>query len=252
MRDRSNIYLRGRNALKRINDEKGFNGWMEVGEALDEARDEAMEKLGLTGSNKPTRRLGLGYNKEFGAILIREKMDTQFLDSATRNQLFKIMANRPAIEAYRAKLDKDERGSLNHPSTILRHWKAHLTAELKAKGLPTEAAAKKLAKAKINAELAKAIEDGDAKDRKIAELENRVGEAEARVIRAESKFIDKEELEEDPLVWALTTAVAHVRFSVKDLPQSFDLDPVDLIELAKCITDVADELKRNRKAKRAG
>jgi hypothetical protein len=126
MRDselRANTYKLGRAAIKRLEKDKTRYDWLQVGDAFLEARAEAMEELGLTGTNLRNHRLGGGYYKAFGDILKREHLESSVIDATTRNQLFTIMDNRPAIEAALQLLDRHERARLNHPSTIMRFWK---------------------------------------------------------------------------------------------------------------------------------
>jgi hypothetical protein len=134
MRDnevRTNTYHRGREALRDIeaDTEKGLTylKWMAICEALDEARKEAKEEVGLADSNLPTHRLGGGYNKAFGAILKREKLNSDIINSTTRSHAFSVIEHRVGIEAYRkdlAKKDPARYASLNHPSSI---WRAFST-----------------------------------------------------------------------------------------------------------------------------
>jgi hypothetical protein len=127
MRDgelRARTYRQGRDALNRLKQGRDYLDWIALSEALVEARDEALEKIGMTGSNlPPTLRLGGGYSKAFSVVLKREGLDEKFIDRTTRDQLFEIIANLPAIEAHRAQLSPQERAKLNHPSAVLRHWK---------------------------------------------------------------------------------------------------------------------------------
>jgi hypothetical protein len=105
--------------------EKGLTylKWMAVCEALDEARKEAKEEVGLANSNLPTHRLGGGYNKAFGAILKREKLNSDIVNPTTRSHAFSVIEHRDEIEAYRkvlAKKDPAKRANLNHPSSVWR------------------------------------------------------------------------------------------------------------------------------------
>jgi hypothetical protein len=134
MRDnevRTNTYHRGREALRDIeaDTEKGLTylKWMAICEALDEARKEAKEEVGLADSNLPTHRLGGGYYKAFGAILKREKLNSDIINNTTRSHAFSVIEHRDEIEAWRkelAKKDPARRASLNHPSSVWRAFSA--------------------------------------------------------------------------------------------------------------------------------
>jgi hypothetical protein len=131
---RTNTYHRGREALRDIeaDTEKGLTylKWMAICEALDEARKEAKEEVGLADSNLPTHRLGGGYNKAFGKILSREKLNSNIINSTTRSHAFSVIEHRVDIERWRTGLDRARHASLNHPSSIWRAFSA--TAEFRA------------------------------------------------------------------------------------------------------------------------
>jgi hypothetical protein len=90
--------------------------WLAVGAALAVGREEAMFEA---GTNKPERAK---YNKVFGAWLARQGFDK--IDECDRSRLFKCIDNSAAIEKWRATLTTSERLKLNHPSSVLRRWKA--------------------------------------------------------------------------------------------------------------------------------
>jgi hypothetical protein len=87
---------------------------MEVLDGLAAGRTEAMRKA---DTNKP---MGRKYDKEFGDILKRERLDK--LNSGTRGQLFTILDHRIQIAHWYVQLSPDDRQRINHPSSILRHW----------------------------------------------------------------------------------------------------------------------------------
>jgi hypothetical protein len=124
IRERADTYRHGRNALSRLKRGRDYLDWIDVARAVWEARDEALEQIGMAGSNlPPSLRLGGGYSKAYSAILKREGLEDEFIDRTTRNQLFEIIANLPSIEAHRDLLSPAERAKLNHPSAVLRHFK---------------------------------------------------------------------------------------------------------------------------------
>jgi hypothetical protein len=110
------LYREGREALDRINIGRDFTDWFKVAPALDAARTEAMKTAGVNET------IGAIYNKAFGEILKRERLWTDKLDSATRNNLFTLYKHRSLIEEWRAKLTPGERSRWNHPSSVLRNW----------------------------------------------------------------------------------------------------------------------------------
>ena len=113
--DRDRVIRQGRQALKMLNSDQNFTWWLDVGDAILIGREEAMREA---GTNQPE---GGRYNRLFGEWLVREKLD---FDKGDRSRLLQVMDNRLAIEGWRMTLPLVERRNLNHPSTVLRKWKA--------------------------------------------------------------------------------------------------------------------------------
>ncbi|MCL2429912.1 MAG: hypothetical protein FWD12_11825 [Alphaproteobacteria bacterium] len=119
--DLERIVKAGQAAWKRLKSEKSWNDWMAVGEALMVGREEAMDDAGIPlKSNRPPQ--GRVYNTAFGEWLRKNKLDD--MDKGDRSRLFEVMENRGAVEEWRKTLSPAERVKLNHPSTVLRNWKA--------------------------------------------------------------------------------------------------------------------------------
>jgi hypothetical protein len=114
---RSNTYKRGRQCLRSLSSDKNWTYWLGVIDALAEARTEAFE---LSGTNEP---VGAAYNRAFSGILEREKLQSNVIDSATRNHCLQIAANRASVEAWRATLPTNLRQTLNHPGAVFKRWK---------------------------------------------------------------------------------------------------------------------------------
>jgi len=127
---RAGIYERGRKAISKLEwDAKKrltYDTWLSACEAVDAARKEALEEVGLTGSNLPHHRLGGGFNKVLSRILHREQLDSEIIDSKTRGEAFKIIEHRAAIEKWRRGLGPAKRASLNHPHSIWENFKKTL------------------------------------------------------------------------------------------------------------------------------
>lgn len=113
--EREKVLRLGRQSLDMLNKDQNFTWWLDVGEALIMLRAEAMAKA---CTNRPE---GGAYNRIFGAALHDEKLE---FDKGDRSRLFEVMDNRLAIEEWRGRLSPHERRKLNHPSTVLRKWKA--------------------------------------------------------------------------------------------------------------------------------
>jgi hypothetical protein len=116
LHNNAETYREGREALERLSTGRDWSDWQKVGAALAAGRTEAMR---IANTNRPK---GKTYNQAFGDVLKREQLDTDRLDSATRNQLLQIEQNLSAIEEWREKLDAAQRLRLNHPSAIWRNW----------------------------------------------------------------------------------------------------------------------------------
>jgi hypothetical protein len=141
-----------------LNTDQNFTWWLDVGDAILIGREEAMREA---GTNQPE---GGRYNRLFGEWLVREKLD---FDKGDRSRLLQVMDNRLAIEGWRMTLPLVERRNLNHPSTVLRKWKASTKiGELKEKRTQSNAAnflRRELDDAKAhNAELQAALDARDS------------------------------------------------------------------------------------------
>jgi hypothetical protein len=118
MEDRETHVRRGQEAWQR-HIQKGdatWNDWMAIGDALLIGRQDAMA---AAETNQP---IGSRYNSKFSNWLVRHHFDN--IDKGDRSHLLEVIDNRPAIEAWRATLTLTVRLRLNHPSSVLRKWKA--------------------------------------------------------------------------------------------------------------------------------
>jgi regulator of replication initiation timing len=112
--------------------------------------------------------IGSRYNSEFGSWLAHHHFDN--IDKGDRIRLIEVIDNLPAIEAWRATLTQTARLRLNHPSSILRKWKAAAT-EVK-EPQPT-----------LRNIVADLSEDNAKLKREVEELRARLDEAEATATR---------------------------------------------------------------------
>ena len=159
--DLDRVCRQGKEAWERLATDQSWTDWVAVGEALLIGRTQAMAEA---ETNTPT---GKGYNIAFGKWL--KKYELGGMDSGDRTRLFEVMDNRPAIETWRGTLDRTRRLKLNHPSTVLRKWKASTQPKKpKDPNKPT------LADANI-----KLQEELDASNREIAGLKAHADELEA-------------------------------------------------------------------------
>lgn len=114
--NRDRIARLGTEAWKRLKRTKDYHDWIKVGEALQVGREWAMTQA---RSNQP---VGKAYNMAFGEWLQTYKLHD--MDKGERSRLFNIMDVRADIEKWRATLTITERLKLNHPSVIMRKFKA--------------------------------------------------------------------------------------------------------------------------------
>jgi hypothetical protein len=106
----------GQDAWSRLKQSRTLADWIAVGRAHVIGRTEAMRNA---HTNAP---LGRAYNVEFGRWIKHFGFDT--LDKGDRSRLFDLMDNLPAIESWLAILTQTERLRLNHPTTIVKKWRA--------------------------------------------------------------------------------------------------------------------------------
>jgi hypothetical protein len=139
-----------------------WNDWMAIGAALLIGRQDAM------AAAETEQPIGSRYNFEFGSWLARHHFDN--IDKGDRSRLIEVIDNLPAIEAWRATLTQTARLRLNHPSSILRKWKAAAT-EVK-EPQPT-----------LRNIVADLSEDNAKLKREVEELRARLDEAEATATR---------------------------------------------------------------------
>jgi hypothetical protein len=116
LHDNAETYREGREALEQLSAGRDWSDWQKVGAALAAGRTEAMR---IANTNRPK---GRKYNRAFGEVLKREQLGTDRLDSATRNQLLRIVKNQSPIEKWRETLAPAQRLKLNHPSAVWRNW----------------------------------------------------------------------------------------------------------------------------------
>jgi hypothetical protein len=107
---------RGQHAWARVRDDHAWEGSLNVGAALVIGRTETMREANV---NEP---VGHNYNTAFGRWLRRYGFET--IDKGDRARLFEVMDKLVEIEAWRATLTESQRSLLNHPTTVLRKWRA--------------------------------------------------------------------------------------------------------------------------------
>ena len=127
-------------AWARLNNSHTWADWMLVATALAAGRAEAMH---MAGTNKPT---GSKFKRETNRWLKEKNLDA--IDKTTRSRAIECFEHLADIEKWRATLSLSERLALNHPTTILRHWKRKTI-------VPDPNAAKKVStREKLNATIA--------------------------------------------------------------------------------------------------
>jgi hypothetical protein len=107
---------RGQHGWARVRGNHTWEDWLHVGAALVIGRTEAMREAHV---NKP---IGHNYNSAFGTWLHRYGFET--IDKGDRARLLEVMDKLVEIEAWRATLTESQRLLLNHPTTVVRRWRA--------------------------------------------------------------------------------------------------------------------------------
>jgi hypothetical protein len=144
----------GQEAWERLRKHSTWEDWKKVGAAHVIGRTEAMRDGHV---NKPK---GRSYNAAFNAW--QKKFGFTDFDSGDRTRLFQVMDNLEPIEVHLKTLKLPERLRLNHPSTVLRHWKAAVKA---ARGEQSEKRVSPVQKLKD--ELVAVIEERDLYKREV-------------------------------------------------------------------------------------
>ena len=111
------IVRRGQEALDRKR--RSFDDWLLIAEALEVGRAEIMAAL---HTNRPT---GKRYEHAMGKWLLARGFHV--IDKCTRSHLLECLKHRAEIGKWRddlKKKDEFEHFRLNHPTTVLRKWKA--------------------------------------------------------------------------------------------------------------------------------
>jgi hypothetical protein len=112
------IVRRGQHAMERRR--RGFDDWLDIAEALQVGRVEAMR---AAQTNEPK---GKRYETVMGEWLLAQSFHA--IDKSTRNRLLECLQQRAAIEKWRATLTEGERFRFNHPDSVLPKWKAAAVA----------------------------------------------------------------------------------------------------------------------------
>jgi hypothetical protein len=197
---------------------------VEVCEGLGVARTEAYAVA------KTNEVKSYACRKAFGEILKREVLDE--LNKGTRDQCFKILEHLPAIKEWHAELDQVERLKINHPSTILRHWKKTSAG---ADALFKEEASKKKTKRVKQAALRKQVD----------QLKDRIKEVEQERDNANEK-LDQYKREATPQFTEPEVALRALinRDEIKVNLNGFT--SAQLLDLAVQIERLADQCEKRR------
>lgn len=108
------IVRRGQEALDRKR--RDFDDWLIIGEALAIGRADIMREV---HSNQP---IGRRYEKAMAEWL--RARGFHIIDKCTRAHVLECLQHRADIAAFRSRLTEPERFRLNHPTSVLRKWKA--------------------------------------------------------------------------------------------------------------------------------
>jgi hypothetical protein len=133
-----------------------WNGWLTIGHGLEVGRRQCMRDC---HTNQPA---GRAYNEAFGRWLRVNKLDD--MDKKTRGDLFAIMGDLIEIEAWRKTLAENKRLQLNHPTAVLRVFRARVKDQ-------AELARKATTAKSMHAALAALEEDRDKWKRRAETLE---------------------------------------------------------------------------------
>jgi hypothetical protein len=141
------LCARARAALLRIQSDRTFRDWVEIGEALVWCRSEAFRRSQSNAMTHHRARIAMGK--------VLEEKRLHGIHKCVRSHVLDMMEHLPAIEVWRRspEMDDRKRAKWNYPKTILTHWKAYKDKQAIARG---EAQAKKPSPARIGAPIRKA------------------------------------------------------------------------------------------------
>jgi hypothetical protein len=108
------VVRRGQEAMERKR--RSWDDWLDIAEALLVGRTEVMAAV---HTNTP---MGKRYANAMTEWLFARGF--LVIDPCTRNHLLECLKHRAEIEKWRATLTEGERFKFNHPTTVLRKWKA--------------------------------------------------------------------------------------------------------------------------------
>jgi hypothetical protein len=108
------VVRRGKEALDRKR--RSYDDWLLIADALQVGRAEVMAAV---HTNAPQ---GKRYENAMAEWLFARGF--HLIDKCTRNHLFECLKHRVEIAKWLAPLTEGERFNLNHPTTVLRKWKA--------------------------------------------------------------------------------------------------------------------------------
>lgn len=123
------IIRRGVAALKRLDSDKNWLDWLQVGEAIVECRNVAMREA---ETNQP---FGPRYRTAFARLMQHYHFSERLKDKSDRSKLVAIMDNLPAVEAWRSQLPADDKRKWNHPATV---WREYQKAQRKSVEVDTD------------------------------------------------------------------------------------------------------------------
>jgi hypothetical protein len=126
--------------------------WIVIGKAMQIGRAAAMREANTN------QAVGRSYNAAFSRWL--DQVGLSRIDKSDRAKLFHVMDHLGQIETWRSALTTTQRLQLNHPTTVLRKWRA-------ATVIPQSSDTRVSPIAKIKSSLAETIEENHRLKREI-------------------------------------------------------------------------------------
>lgn len=108
-------------AWKRLKADKSWSDWLAVAEGLSIIQHIAMREAG-TNKNRGAR-----YNEALTPLL--ETYGVGDMPRIERHYALEVMKHRAEIEVWRSTLTPIQQRKLNHPHSVLRSWKAAMSAQ---------------------------------------------------------------------------------------------------------------------------
>jgi hypothetical protein len=121
-REQQRILATGRDCLRRIKNDRGYEDWRAVGAALMVITQQTLDELEEDEWNGGNKQLVNEFHRNWLVYEAGAGSNRKPLSKQERWALRQLMTN-PQIHAWRASLDDELQRQLTHPNTVVNKWK---------------------------------------------------------------------------------------------------------------------------------